>query len=110
MGTSRTSNKDVLDAIVALTAAITSNVVAAPAPIVTPAEPEAETVKVDKAYAEHMALNKCQPFADKHGEDVVLYARHNKANETKLAYCLASKFAGLKDRGLIGAVQVVSPS
>jgi hypothetical protein len=115
MGTQRASNKDILDAIQALTAAITAQVVA-PAPVTQPvAEAPAvgqfttDTVKVDAAYKQHM-MAKIQPFADKHGEDVVLYARRNNRGETKLAYAVKSKFSVLKDRGLLGAVAIVNPS
>lgn len=107
----RTSNKQILEAINALTAAITANVAAPVAAVAAPTAPSGEQeVSVDKAYAEHMVLTKCQPFADKNAEDVVLYARKNGRGETKLAYCLASKFATIKDRGLLGAIEVVSPS
>jgi len=129
----RTSNKQILDAINSLTAAITATLVApkeapelpvltqpAQVAIATPAieiveqqaKPvvEAGPVKLDKSYVSHMANGKCQDFANKHGQQVVLYARHNNRGENKLAYCLATKFANLKDRGLIGAVQVINPT
>lgn len=114
----RVSNRQILDALTDLptqiAAAIAATQTAAPKTVAvaeaTEQTPTDKTVEVDKAYVEHMTLNKCQPFADKHGEDCVLYARKNGRNETKLAYCLASKFAGLKDRGLIGAVAMVSPT
>ena len=110
----RTSNKQLLTAIEAIPAAIAAalaNVQTAPVAIATPATAETapETVKVDEAYKLHM-VTKVQAFADSKGESSVLYARRNGHGETKLAYCLASKFAGLKDRGLIGAVSVIDPS
>ena len=85
-----------------------------PAPVGAPgsqttAEPVTD-IKLDKAYAEHMKIAKVQPYADKHGEDTVLYARKNARGEVKLAYCLATKFATIKDRGLLGAIEIVSPS
>lgn len=111
----RTSNKQLLTAIEAIPAAIAAAIaatqVATPVAIATPdtAEQQADTVKVDAAYKQHMVA-KVQSFADSKGESTVLYARKNGHGEVKLAYCLASKFAGLKDRGLIGAVEVVDPS
>lgn len=125
----RTSNKQILDAINSLTAAISATLVAPTAAVAAPAsvaiatpaieiveqqaKPVVEAgtpVKLDKAYVSHMANGKCQDFANKHGQQVVLYARRNNHGDNKLAYCLATKFANLKDRGLIGAVQVINPT
>lgn len=85
----RTSNKQILDAILALTDAITATAVA---PVVN-ATPAAETadVEVDGAYLEHLQA-KAAAHATAKGEDVVLYARRNKAGETKLAYALTSRW------------------
>ena len=116
MGTQRTSNKDVLDAINALTQAITQSVINAPAPAapaqVQVAQAPEETnapVKLDPCYVNHVKVAKAQPYANDKGADVVLYARHNGRGETKLAYCLAEKFAKLRDRGLIGAIAIMNP-
>lgn len=109
----RTSNKQLLTAIEAIPAAIAAalaNVQAAPVVIAQPkAEQGASEVPLDAKYKAHM-VGKVQSFADAKGESTVLYARKNGHGEVKLAYCLASKFAGLKDRGLIGAVEIVDPS
>jgi len=117
MGTQRTSNKDVLDAINALTQAITQSVINAPAPAapaqvqVAPAPTEASSpkAKLDPSYVSHVRVAKAQPYANDKGADVVLYARRNGRGETKLAYCLAEKFAKLRDRGLIGAIEILNP-
>lgn len=122
MGTQRASNKDILGAIEALTAAIVSTMVApVAAPVVARAAeiagiplvvaPEATPVsdlQIDKGYLSHMAT-KCQAFANDKGLDIVEYARHNLDKEVKLAYCTAERFAGLKDRGFIGTVAYYSP-
>jgi hypothetical protein len=95
MGASRTSNKDVLAAIEALTAAITGGLInAAPAVASVGADdlPSNEgSVNVDPAYLEHMTL-KAATHATTKGEEVVLYARKNKLGETKLAYALRSRY------------------
>ena len=111
----RVSNKQILDALNDLPSQIaaalaTVSVQAAPvAQSTTVAAPTTDTIKVDAAYKQHM-LEKIQPFADKHGEDVVLYARRNVRGETKLAYAVKSKFTVLKDRGFLGAIAIVNPS
>ena len=87
----RTSNKQILDAILALTDAITSTTIA-PVVNATPvAAVETADVEVDGAYLEHLQA-KAAAHATAKGEDVVLYARRNKAGETKLAYALASRW------------------
>ena len=107
MTTERTSNKQILDAILALTEAITATKVA---PVVQKQEtPTESTVNVDAAYLNHMTT-KVADFAKAKGEDAIIYARKNGRGETKLAYCVASKWTGLKDRGLIGAVKHISAS
>ena len=108
MGTQRTSMKDVLAAIEGLTAAVQATLVApvaqAPVAIATAPTPTGETsVNLDASYEAHMKA-KVQDFANSKGEDCILYARKNGRGEVKLAYCLASKWTGLKDRGLIGAI------
>ena len=124
MSASRTSNKQILTAIEEQTAAITAlasaiagNHTSAPeAPVVTPepvvTEPEATDkptkVRVSPEYLSHMKV-KGQDHANNKGEDVILYGRVNLNGETKLAYCLASRWTKLRDRGLIGAVARFSP-
>jgi len=116
MGTQRASNKDVLNAIEELTATITamvkaqSQVITSPAPSVT-SNTEAATSRsphaaLDGAYVEHMK-GKVKAYADSKGEDAVLYCRKNGRGETKLAYCLASKWVTLKDRALIGPIAFI---
>lgn len=129
MGSQRTSQKDVLNAIEALTAAITSSMQTAPvavpvaaptaAPVVNPAilpmsqakpapvvEAKPEVVEIDKGYRAIMQ-KKALAYGQAHGEKTVLYTRHNQRGEVKLAYCLASKWTGLKDKGLIGAIELI---
>ncbi len=111
---SRVSNKQVLDAIQAMPEAIAAaisgyqvkNVQTADEAATTPTP--AGTAKVDAAYLGHVTA-KLQSRANADGNTYVLYARTNKRDETKLAYCQADKFAGLTDRRIIGAVQTVSP-
>jgi len=111
----RVSNKQILDALQELPLAIakamqstapTQPTVETTAPVVQNGEAK---IKVDEAYLNHMT-GVWQKFADTKGEDVIGYARKNQRGETKLAYCLASKWTGLKDRGLLGAVKHLSPT
>ena len=99
MGTSRTSNKDVLEALNAgfdrLITALSADAIAAPsvpaaANVAAPAVGETE-VAVDEAYLAHMTA-KAADHATNKGSTVVLYARRNKAGETKLAYALKERF------------------
>ncbi len=106
----RVSNKQILDALnnlpAAIAAAMATNV--AP-PIATPStEGENKSVKVDAKYLSYMQ-QRVQDTANDKGEDFVLYARKNGRDETKLAYCLASAFASKRDRGMIGPVATISP-
>jgi len=125
MGTQRASNKDILDAINALTAAITSTKVAPvfgdeavfaamernekALPVltegVTPA-PDRNVNAVPKSYLQHMTA-KVTSIAHDKGESHVIYLRRNGAGEQKLAYCKASNWTTLKDRGIIGAVAMI---
>ena len=104
MGTQRASNKDILDAINALTQAITSTYVK-PAPVVEQA-PDTD-VQVPESYLNLMS-GKVEAACKADGLDRILYARRNLHGETKLAYCMASRWTGLKDRGLIGAIKHIS--
>jgi len=116
----RTSNKQILDAITDLASAIRDNMAAQAAPVVAPVAtaPTATlntakqegAVKVDAAYLSHVSGGKALDYANKLGEQVVIYARRNKLGETKLAYCAASKWTGLKDNANLGAVQIVEPT
>lgn len=115
----RVSQKQVLDAILAMPAQIAAAMAANATPtgsipvlpvdeaIQTPT-PTPEKVSVDAAYLSHVSA-KLQERANADGNTYVLYARHNKANETKLAYCIADKFSALTDRRIIGAVKTVAP-
>ena len=80
MGASRTSNKDVLNAIEAMGTSIVDALQSLAAP-----------PKVDEAYLAHMNL-KAAAHATKQNAEVVLYSRRNKSNQTKLAYALRSRF------------------
>ena len=110
--TERTSNKQLLDAIEAMPAAIAAaiaTVASGATPVATPTTEGGTTnIGLDKKYEAHMAL-KVQDFANDKGESAVLYARRNGRGEVKLAYCLHSKWSNLKDRGLIGAVSTFKP-
>ena len=123
MGASRTSNKDILDAILAQNTALTqlANAItgqqaqtqAQVTPVVEPnPEPEQDTpansVNVPAGYHKRV-LAKVQAKCNEDGEARIMYARHNLAGETKLAYCLASRWGKLKDNGLIGPVGHVTP-
>lgn len=102
MGTQRVSQKDVLSAIENQTASIDALVSALTAsaidkPVATEQnaptkEAISETdISVDDAYLQHMTA-KAADHATAKGETVVLYARRNKANETKLAYALQERY------------------
>jgi len=115
MGTARTSNKDILDALDSgfdrLITALTANAVAPVATVASapPAKPDG-TVKVDESYLAHMTA-KAADHATLKGEEVVLYARRNKANETKLAYALRSRFDAVvaKQASCKGAIGTFQP-
>jgi len=117
MGASRTSNKDILEAILAqneaintLASAIAGNHATAPAvtpePVVT-TEPERDIPSTLKVKPDYLSNRKvaAQDHANAKGENVVLYGRVNGKGEHKLAYCLKSRFASLRDKGLIGPVE-----
>ena len=114
MSNSRVSNKQILDAILGLTEAIKATHVA-PAPVAAPvitAEPQAvpanQTLKVSKDYLGNRKVA-AQAHANKTGGTVVLYARRNLRGETKLAFAQEDRYSTLKDRGLIGPVEVYQP-
>ncbi len=111
MASTRVSNKQVLEAIQQLTAVIAGNMTPQnQAPVVdTTPETSESNIQVDKGYLAHMTTKVAEYAADK-GEDAILYARKNLRGETKLAYCTASKWTGLKDRGLIGAIKHIPAS
>lgn len=109
MGTQRTSNKDIAEKLDTLIAIMTAQAQAqAPAPTVeTTPTPEPSDNRVEKRYMDHMDKKVAGLTADD-GLERVLYLRRNLAGETKLAYCLRSRWDTLKDRGLIGAVKIYS--
>jgi hypothetical protein len=119
MGDSRTSNKDILDAVQSQTAAIDKlvNVLTATAvqtqpkaEPVTTSEPKATSVDVDAAYMAHMTA-KAADHATAKGSDVVLYARRNRAGQVKLAYALKERYDSQIDRqpSCIGPVGSFKP-
>ena len=120
MGTSRTSNKDILDAILGLTAAITQNH-SAPAIITEPREginvpaleqdvpaPDTDEIKVSEEYLANRKVA-AQAHANKVSGTVVLYARRNLKGEIKLAFAQQGRFDTLKDNGLLGPVASYNP-
>ena len=115
--TGRVSNKQILSALndlpTAIAAAIAGNTVASPviseSPIAADATPEtADSINVDGGYLSHVTT-KLQARANDTKKTYVLYARVNKANETKLAYCEADKWSTLTDKRIVGAVSTVAP-
>ena len=111
----RVSNERILTALEALPVAIAAamGTVATAAPIADSTESSEDDngldkIQVDAAYLSHVSA-KLQDRANDTGETYVLYARKNKAGETKLAYCLGSAWSALTDRRIIGAVKTVSP-
>ncbi len=115
MGASRVSNKDILDAINGIGPSIVEalrDVALAQAPATVQAASVPETgkpsINVSKEYLANRKVA-AQAHANKVGTEVVLYARTNLQNETKLAFAIADRYAVLKDRGLIGEVKRYSP-
>ncbi len=121
--TGRVSNKQILTALTDLpaqiAAALAGAMPAAPAviPTLDPIDDAVPTVavvgedikaKLDPGYVTHVTAT-LQKRANETGMDYVLYARKNKRDENKLAYCAADKWAGLTDRRIIGPVSTVSP-
>lgn len=120
MGTQRTSMKDVKLAIEAQTDAINALVGAlagqAQAPVAagiidttpvtdpTPA-PVADTPRFEAGYMAHMKA-KVSELVKGDGQARVLYARRNLKGENKLAFCLKARWAGLRDNGKLGAIEV----
>jgi len=112
--TGRVSNKQILDSLNELPGAIaaaiagTSANTAVAAPAEAPAKADAETVNVDKGYLSHMST-KLQARSNDDGKTYVLYARVNVAQQTKLAYCEASKWSTLTDKRIVGAIKTIAP-
>ncbi len=111
---SRVSNKHILDALNALPTQIAEAIAGvahtsqAQAPTANEPAPVAQgegTVQVDEQYLNHMSA-KVNDLVANDGQQRVLYTRRNGRGEVKLAYVLADKFESLKDRGLIGAVEI----
>lgn len=114
MGTQRTSNKDIADKLDTLITILTANAqaqapviepVAVSEPVVAQAPTEAGMPKIEAKYEAHMS-KKVAALTAKDGEPRVLYVRKNLHGETKLAYCLHSRWKSLKDNGLIGAIKM----
>jgi len=117
--TTRTSNKQLLEAIEQQTAAIaalaeamTANAVAqqpvaaAPVTNVTGTPETLGKAKFNAKYMAHMD-NKVKDLVAADGNSRVLYGRQNGDGEWKLAYCLKSRYdTGLKDRGFRGVIKV----
>lgn len=113
--TGRVSNKQILEALndlpAAMAAAMQGTQATPVAETPTPADESAgndTTINVDAGYLSHVTA-KLQDRANTDGNTYVLYARVNKANETKLAYCLGSKWSSLTDRRIVGAVKTIAP-
>ena len=113
----RTSNKMIADKLDKLIDILTANAMPS-TPVEVPTlelpgsthDPEVtseQTLNIDENYVAHMEL-KVQAYALDKGEDAILYARKNVRGETKLAYCLASKWAGLKDKRILGAIKHIA--
>lgn len=127
MGTQRTTNKDILEALEAQTAAIgalaeaiSGNVT--PQPFKAPAADNvptlttpvakgeaAQSLNVNEQYLNRM-VEKAQKHSSAKGAGVVLYARRNKSGEVKLAYALMERYAELRDNGLIGPIRTFEPA
>lgn len=109
--TKRVSNKQVLEAIHALTQAIAGTTPTAqadtPEQAATPAEPQ-DCVKLTPEY-QNKWLSITQKRANDTGLNHILYARRNRAGITRLAYCVADAYTSLKDGGKIGAIALVKP-
>ncbi len=89
----RTSNKqlaDKLDTLIDLMIAGAQPKAATDTIIESPTT-EGGKVKVDPDYMAHMTA-KAADHATTKGSEVVLYARRNKAGETKLAYALRERY------------------
>ena len=71
---------------------------------------EGGTTDVDKKYLAHMTA-KAADHATTKGEEVVLYARRNKAGQQKLAYALRSRYdaAVSKQPSCLGPVGSFQP-
>ncbi len=110
MGDKRTTNKDIIDALAKqgdsidkLVTALTSQAMPdggtkGGAPVKT------DSPKVDEAYLTHQK-GKSQAHATDKGCEVVLYARVNKAGETKLAYAQRDRY----DDVIIGQPSHIGP-
>ena len=112
----RTSNKMIADKLDKLIDILTANAMPSTSdemPTRTQLEtqpddaPTEQTLNIDPQYVEHMETKVLAYALDK-GEDAILYARKNVRGETKLAYCLASKWAGLKDKRILGAIKHIA--
>jgi hypothetical protein len=109
MGASRTSNKDIADKLDTLIGILTAQAEQTQ-PVAASPTTEGGTVQVDEAYLECMTPKAAAHATDK-GEETVLYARVNKAGETKLAYALRSRYDAVvaKQPSCKGAVATFQP-
>ena len=109
----RTSNKQILEAINALTEAITQTMVqpkVEPQPVAAAAEASGEsTIKVDAKY-KAMMENKFAAYAAKVGEPVIGYAYKKSNGRTGLWSIPQSKWTGAKIKNLVGAVGIYKPA
>ena len=119
MGTQRTSMKDVKLAIEAQTDAINALVGALAGQAQTPVAGTIDTTPVtdptpapvtdaprfEAGYMAHMKA-KVAELVKGDGQARVLYARRNLKGENKLAFCLKARWAGLRDNGKLGAIEV----
>ena len=114
----RVSNEQILSALTDLpaqiAAALQGTQVAAPvAEVRETSAPKASTAsdlpKVPESYLNVMRI-KAASYADKVGEDVVLYLRTNTAGQNKIGFCKASGYADKSDARIIGALEMVSAS
>jgi len=112
MGNARTSNKDVLDALNEGFDKLITVLTQQAMPVAAPAETASanQDVSVDEAYKAHQSTKAAAHAVDK-GQPVVLYARKNKAGETKIAYALAERFTDVvaKQPSCLGALEIYQP-
>ena len=118
MGSQRTTNKDIVDAIAkqatsidALVATLTTQAMPIEASVIAATPSKTDSPKVDDAYLTHQK-GKSQAHATDKGCEVVLYARVNKAGETKLAYAQRDRYDSVitGQPSHIGAVASFQPA
>lgn len=116
MGAQRTSNKDIAEKLDTLISILTAQAQAQTPAVVTEPEPVKEAPKaqyngepVTPPPPKYMARmeSKVQDAVNNDGQARVIYLRKNLNGETKIAYCLKSRWPTLRDNGLLGAVKVI---